>query len=105
MQVTINLPDKLIDRIQDKSGDLPQKILSALALSAFKEGSIDIDELKDMLDLSDKEDLKQFFKTHNMLYAGGILNLSGSGADIDFADDELGISDEMDDELVINFDD
>jgi predicted nucleic acid-binding protein len=71
--------------MQDKSGDLPQKILSALALSAFKEGSIDIDELKDMLDLADEADLKQFFKTHNMLYAGGILNLSGSGADIDFA--------------------
>jgi hypothetical protein len=105
MQVTINLPDKLIDRMQDKSGDLPQKILSALALSAFKEGSIDIDELKDMLHLGDDAGLMEFLKKNNMLHAGGIINLYGSCADIDFANDELGISDEMDDELMVNFDD
>jgi hypothetical protein len=101
MQVTVNLPDKLINKIEDKWGDLSQKILNELVLIAFKEGSIDIDELKDMLDLSNDADLKQFFNTHNMLYSGGILNLSGSSADIDFADDELGISDEMDDELMM----
>jgi hypothetical protein len=97
MQVTVNLPDKLINKIEDKWGDLSQKILNELVLIAFKEGSIDIDELKDMLDLGDEEDLKQFFKIHNMLYSGGILNLYGSCADIDFADDELGISDRVND--------
>jgi hypothetical protein len=101
MQVTVNLPDKLIDRIQSTGGELPQKILSALVLNAFKDGSIDIDELKDMLQLDDLG-LMEFMKKNNMLHPGGIINLYGSGADINFADDELGISDEMDDELRVN---
>jgi hypothetical protein len=105
MQITVDLPDKLTEKIKDKWGDLSQKILNELVLIAFKEGSINIYELRDMLDLSNEADLKQFFKTHNMLYSGGILNLSGTGADIDFADDELDISGKMDDDLMLDFND
>ncbi len=35
-----------------------------------------------------------------MLHSGGILNLYGACADIDFAEDDLGIYDDMDDDLV-----
>ena len=104
MQVTVNLPDKFTEKIKDEWGDLPQKILSELVLSALKDGLIDLDELKDMLGLGDDARLMEFLKKNNMLHASGIINLYGSCADIDFADDELGISDEMDDDLRTNFD-
>jgi len=35
MQVTIDLPDMLTDKILDKWGDLPQRILTNLVLDAF----------------------------------------------------------------------
>jgi hypothetical protein len=104
MQVTVNLPDKFTEKIKDKWGDLPQKILSELVLSAFKDGLIDLDELKDVLNFVDDARLMEFLKKNNMLHASGIINLYGSCADIDFAGDKLGISDEMDDDLRTNFD-
>ena len=42
----------------------------------------------------------EFFKQNNMLHSKGILNLYGTCADLDFVEDELGICDEMDDDLV-----
>jgi hypothetical protein len=46
MQITINLPDKLTERVQDKWGDLSQKILDKLVLEAFLEGLINFDEFR-----------------------------------------------------------
>ncbi len=39
-----------------------------------------------------------------MLHSSGLINLSGSCADIDFDDDGWGISDEMDDDMMGVFD-
>ncbi|MEB3341442.1 hypothetical protein [Okeania sp.] len=46
MQIKINLPDKLTEKVGDKWENLQQKIIANLALEAFREGLIDIDELK-----------------------------------------------------------
>ncbi len=54
MQITVNLPDTLVDKIEDKWGDLSRKILRDLVLSAFRDGLIDLDELKEMLDIGDE---------------------------------------------------
>ena len=35
MQITIDLPDNLTDKIQDKLEDLSQKVLNTLAIEAF----------------------------------------------------------------------
>ncbi|MFB2934289.1 hypothetical protein ACE1B6_03345 [Aerosakkonemataceae cyanobacterium BLCC-F154] len=104
MQVTIDLPDKLTEKIQDQWGNLPQKIIANLVLDAFREGLIDFDELKDMLNFFSDSELKEFLKQKNMLHFGGILNLYGACNDLDFVEDELGISDEMDDDLIGVFD-
>ncbi|MEG3878183.1 hypothetical protein QUA35_20050 [Microcoleus sp. N9_B2] len=104
MQITVNLPDTLVDKIEDKWGDLSRKILRDLVLSAFRDGLIDLDELKEMLDIGDEAGLKEFFRQNNMLHSSGLINLSGSCADIDFDDDGWGISDEMDDDMMGVFD-
>ena len=103
MQITVNLPDTLVDKIEDKWGNLSLKILRDLVLSAFRDGLIDLDELKEMLDIGDEAGLKEFFR-NNMLHSSGLINLSGSCADIDFDDDGWGISDEMDDDMMGVFD-
>ena len=45
MQITIDLPDNLTDKIPDEWGNLSQKILANLVLDAFKDGLIDFDEM------------------------------------------------------------
>ncbi|HYW20837.1 MAG TPA: hypothetical protein VE956_16345 [Nodularia sp. (in: cyanobacteria)] len=104
MQITINLPDNLTDKIPEEWGNLSQKILANLVLDAFKDGLIDFDEMKDMLNFFSDTDLKEFLKQKNMLHSKGILNLYGACADIEFVEDDLGISDDMDDDLIGVFD-
>ena len=104
MQVTIDLPDKLTAKILDKWGDLSQKILTNLVLEAFRDGLINFDELKDLLDFASDAELKEFLKQKNILHSAGLLNLYGACTDIDFAMDDLGISPETDDDLIGIFD-
>lgn len=104
MQITINLPDKLTDKVQDTWGDLSQKILANLVLDAFREGLIDFDELKDMLNFFSDAELNDFLRQKNMLHSGGILNLYGTCPDLDVVEDEQGINDDIDDDLTGIFD-
>ncbi len=99
MQITIDLPDKLAEKIQGKWDDLSQKIIASLVLEAFLEGLIDFDELKEILNLSSDDELKEFFKQKNMLHASGIINLAGTCPELELVEDDLGIYDDMDDEL------
>lgn len=104
MQITIDLPDKLTEKIQEQWGNLPQKIITNLVLSAFEERLIDLAELKDLLSLADDAQVKEFLKQNNLLHSAGLLNLYGACNDIDFAPDDLGISPETDDDLIGVFD-
>ncbi|MDB9344631.1 hypothetical protein PN456_08660 [Nodularia spumigena CS-586/05] len=104
MQITIDLPDNLTDKIPEQWGNLSQKILANLVLDAFKDGLIDFAEMKDMLNFFSETDFKEFLKQKNMLHSQGILNLYGACPDIDFVEDDLGISDDMDDDLIGVFD-
>jgi hypothetical protein len=105
MQITIDLPNKLAEKIQGEWGNLSQKIIASLALDAFLEGLINFDDLKEMLNLSSNDELKEFFKQKNMLHSGGLLNLAGACPELELVVDELGISDDMDDDLIVVFDD
>lgn len=104
MQVTINLPDKLTEKLINKWGNLPQTIINNLVLEAFREGLINFDELNELLNFASDTELKDFLKQKNILHSAGLLNLYGTCADIDFATHELGISPETDDDLVGIFD-
>lgn len=104
MQITIDFPDKFTQRIQDKWGDLSQKVLDKLVLEAFLEGLINFDEFREILGFDNDTSLKNFLSANIPLHSSGLLNLAGSCADIDFTVDNLGICDEMDDDLVGVFD-
>jgi hypothetical protein len=100
MQITINLPEKLMERIGDKWGNLEQKILEKFILEAFLEGLINFDDLRETLDLKDDADLKAFLSANIPLHNSGLLNLAGSCADIDFNIDDLAISEQLSENLV-----
>ncbi|NEO57165.1 MAG: hypothetical protein F6K54_31300 [Okeania sp. SIO3B5] len=103
MQIKINLPDKLTEKVGGKWENLQQKIIANLALDAFREGLIDFDELKELLNFFSDTELLEFFKQNNMLHSQGILNLYGTCAELDLIEDNQGICDEMDDDLVRAF--
>ena len=100
MQITINLPERLTEKIGDRWENLQQKVVDRFILEAFLEGSIDFDDLRETLGLKDDADLKAFLSANIPLHNSGLLNLAGSCADIDFNVDDLGISDELNDNLV-----
>jgi hypothetical protein len=100
MQITINLPEKLTEKIGDKWGNLQQKILEKFILEAFLEGLINFDDLRETLGLKDDADLKAFLSANLPLHYSGLLYLAGSCADIDFNIDDLAISDELNENLV-----
>lgn len=62
MQITIDLPDKFTQRIQDKWGDLSQKVLDKLVLEAFLEGLINFDEFREILAFDNDTSLKNFYQ-------------------------------------------
>ena len=103
MQITINLPDKLTEKIPNNWGNLSQKIIANLVLDAFKDGLIDFNEMKDILHFFSDRELQEFLQQKNMLHSHGIINLYGACPDLDIIDD-LGICDDMDDDMIAVFD-
>lgn len=95
MQITIDLPDKLTDKVKDTWGDLSQKVLGQLVLEAFLEGLINFYELKEILNFSSDDELKEFFKQKNMLHSAGIINLSGTCPELELIEDDLEIDDNL----------
>ncbi|MDY6803697.1 MAG: hypothetical protein SXA11_07810 [Cyanobacteriota bacterium] len=100
MQIAINLPEELTDKIGDKWGNLEQKILEKFILEAFLEGLINFDELRETLGLKDDAGLQAFLSANIPLHNSGLLNLAGSCEDIDFNIDDLAVSDQLNDNLV-----
>lgn len=100
MQLTINLPDQFTEKIGDQWGDLQQKIITNLVLNALKEGLINFDEFKEMLNFFSDAELKKFLEQNNMFHSRGILNLSGTCPDLEFVEDELDIYDDIDETLI-----
>lgn len=89
MQITINLPDKLTEEVQKQTGDVSGWIVKNLVLEAMKTGLITFDEFKDLLIFNSEDELNAFLRQNNLLHDGGLLNLAGSCADIDFDIDDL----------------
>ena len=104
MELIVNVPDKLKEKIGNQWGDLPTKIISNLVLMAFRDGLIDLSELREMLSLKDENNFTAFLRENNLIHNSGLLNLYGSCQDIDFADDSLGIIDDLENEMIEAFD-
>jgi predicted HTH domain antitoxin len=66
MQIIIDLPDKMTSRMEQKWGNLSQKMLKILALEAYQNQLISTSELREILNLS------SVLETHKFLKESGI---------------------------------
>lgn len=62
MKIQIALPDDLAGSLEAKWGNLEQKVLQMLALEAYKEGSISVGKVRELLGMSTRMEVDAFLK-------------------------------------------
>ncbi|MEA3074041.1 MAG: hypothetical protein QOD29_5487 [Alphaproteobacteria bacterium] len=68
MDVTIHIPDDLATRLET-AGDLPRRILEALAVEEFRLGRLTQPELRRLLGFATRQALDAFLKAHEVYIA------------------------------------
>jgi hypothetical protein len=68
MDVTIHIPDDLATRLET-AGDLPRRILEALAVEEFRLGRLAQPELRRLLGFATRQALDAFLKAHEVYIA------------------------------------
>jgi hypothetical protein len=68
MDVTIHIPDDLAIRLET-AGDLPRRILEALAVEEFRLGRLTQPELRRLLGFAARQALDAFLKAHEVYIA------------------------------------
>jgi hypothetical protein len=66
--VTIHIPDDLATRLET-AGDLPRRILEALAVEEFRLGRLTQSELRRLLGFATRQALDAFLKAHQVYIA------------------------------------
>ncbi|ARV59177.1 hypothetical protein BZZ01_11525 [Nostocales cyanobacterium HT-58-2] len=62
MQITIEIPEEIGNQLQQNWQDLPQKILEALALEAYRSGIMTSAQIQQLLKFSSRWETEQFLK-------------------------------------------
>jgi uncharacterized protein UPF0175 len=65
MDVTIHIPDDLATRL-GTAGDLPRRVLEALAIEEFRLGHLTQAELRRLLGFATRQALDEFLKAHDV---------------------------------------
>ncbi len=65
MDVTIHIPDDLATRL-GTAGDLPRRVLEALAIEEFRLGRLTQAELRRLLGFATRQTLDVFLKAHDV---------------------------------------
>lgn len=66
MQVTVDIPDDVAERLKAAGGDLSRRALEALALEEYKRGQLTKPELRLLLGFSTRDALDGFLKAHDV---------------------------------------
>ena len=99
MKITIDLPERLTERIAESWEDVPGKVVSSLLVSAFRDRLISFEELWEMLALESDAAKCLFLQQEQVLHRGGLLNLYGACANLAIEVDDSGIDPNLDDDL------
>jgi hypothetical protein len=62
LQVTIELPDELAERISKSSGDIARRMLEAFALESYRSGTVTGCQVEQLLGLKNRFELDAFLK-------------------------------------------
>ena len=66
MEVSIQIPDSLVKRLQEQWGDLPRRVLESVVLEGFRERLLTTEELRQLLGFETKFDVHAFLKEHDV---------------------------------------
>lgn len=66
MNLTVEIPDDLVARLNAEGGDLSRRALEALALEEYKCGHLTKAELRRLLGFSTRYELDGFLKAHEV---------------------------------------
>jgi hypothetical protein len=66
MEVTVQIPDDLANRMTAGGGDLSRRALEALAIEEFKTGHLTKPELRRLLGFETRYELDGFLKAHQV---------------------------------------
>ncbi|HYL73284.1 MAG TPA: UPF0175 family protein [Bryobacteraceae bacterium] len=67
MDVTVQIPDELANRLAASGGDLSRRALEGFALEEYKAGRITKPELRRLLGLETRYELDGFLKVHGVV--------------------------------------
>jgi hypothetical protein len=66
MNLTVEIPDDLVSRLNAAGGDLSRRALEAFGLEEYKSGHITKAELRRLLGFSSRYELDGFLKSHEV---------------------------------------
>jgi hypothetical protein len=66
MQVTVDIPDDLAERLRAAGGDLSRRALESFVLEEFRSGRLTKPELRRLLGFATRDAVDGFLKAHNV---------------------------------------
>jgi hypothetical protein len=83
MQVTVDIPDDVAERLKAAGGDLPRRALEALALEEYRRGRLTKPELRRLLGFGTRDALDGFLKAHEVFESYGLDDLARERDDLE----------------------
>ncbi len=62
MQITIELPDEMVDQVRKTSGDVARRVLEAFAIDSYRSGNLTGWQVRQLLGLETRFDLDALLK-------------------------------------------
>jgi len=83
MQVTVDIPDDVAERLRAAGGDLSRRALEALALEEYKQGRLTKPELRRWLGFGTRDALDGFLKAHGVFESYSLDDLERERRDLE----------------------
>ena len=83
MQVTVDIPDDVAERLKAAGGDLSRRALEALALEEYKCGRLTKPELRRLLGFGTHDALDGFLKAHGLFEPYSLDDLARERRDLE----------------------
>lgn len=83
MQVTVEIPDDLAERLKASGGDLSRRALEAFALEEYRRGQLTKPELRRLLDFGTRDALDGFLKAHDVFESYSLDDLARERRDLE----------------------
>ena len=83
MQLTVDIPDDVAERLKAAGGDLSRRALEALALEEYKQGRLTKPELRRLLGFGTRDALDGFLKAHDVFEPYSLDDLARERRDLE----------------------